>query len=149
MLRIHVTRPIPVVAVDRLREAGYCVTCPTELGLPRRGELLEAVREVDAILSVLTEKIDSELMDCANRLRVVSNMAVGFDNIDLSEAIKRGVTVCNPLGVLTETTADFTWALLMAVARRAQGFGMRVLYCAWIQLTSATSTWRIEDGIQR
>jgi glyoxylate reductase len=66
----------------------------------------------------LTDKIDSEIFDAALKLKIVAQMAVGFDNIDVKEATKRGIYVTNTPGVLTETTADFAWALLMAVARR-------------------------------
>ena len=117
-LRVHVTRPVPVQAIDYLKDQGLDVTCPTDDGPPRREELLNSVEDVDAILSILTEKIDGEVFDRAGRLKVVSNMAVGFDNIDVPEATRRGVAVCNTPGVLTDTTADFAWALLMAVARR-------------------------------
>ena len=101
-----------------LEEAGCKVTVPQNPGLPEPVELKEAVKDADAILSILTERVGPELMDAAPRLRVISNMAVGFDNIDVKEASKRGIAVCNTPGVLTETTADFAFALMMAVARR-------------------------------
>ena len=69
-------------------------------------------------MSLLTDKIDGELLDACPKLRVVSNMAVGFDNIDVPAATARGVLAGNTPGVLTETTADFAFALLMASARR-------------------------------
>jgi lactate dehydrogenase-like 2-hydroxyacid dehydrogenase len=81
--------------------------------------LLERVRGVDGILSLLTDRVDDELLDAAGPgLRVVSNFAVGFDNIDVPACTRRGVPVGNTPGVLTETTADLAWALLMAAARR-------------------------------
>jgi glyoxylate reductase len=85
---------------------------------PPRSVLLENVTSVDGLLSLLTDKIDAELMNRAQKLRVISNCAVGFDNIDVQEATKRGIIVGNTPGVLTETTADFAFALLMAAARR-------------------------------
>jgi glyoxylate reductase len=118
MSKVHVTRPIPQAAIEFLRAQGLEVTCPESDALPSRAELLQNVEDVDAILSILTEKIDLEVFQRASRLKVVSNMAVGFDNIDVQEATKREVAVCNTPGVLTDTTADFAWALLMAVARR-------------------------------
>ena len=118
MSKVHVTRPIPQAALDFLRNEGLDVTCPTEDGLPDRDEMLRSVEDADAVLSVLTERIDVEVFQRAARLKVVSNMAVGFDNIDVREATQRGIAVCNTPGVLTNTTADFAWALLMAVARR-------------------------------
>lgn len=116
--RVHITRPIPQVAVDKLKAAGCRTTCPAEDGLPDRQELLQAVADADALLSILTETVDREVFEVAGNLKVVSNMAVGYDNIDVAEASKRDIIVCNTPGVLTETTADFAWALLMAVARR-------------------------------
>jgi glyoxylate reductase len=80
--------------------------------------LLEQVQDADGILSMLTETIDAEVMDAAPHLKVISNMAVGYNNIDVDEATKRGILVTNTPGVLTETTADLTFALLMATARR-------------------------------
>ncbi|HEY8425736.1 MAG TPA: D-glycerate dehydrogenase, partial [Limnochordales bacterium] len=80
---------------------------------------LQAVKGCHGLLTLLTERVDGELLDAAGpQLRVVANYAVGFDNIDVAEATRRGVLVTNTPGVLTETTADFTWALLMAAARR-------------------------------
>jgi glyoxylate reductase len=83
-----------------------------------RTALLNAVREKEALVCLLTEKINEELLQAAPKLRIVANVAVGFDNIDLSACTKRGVVASNTPGVLDETTADFAWTLLMAVARR-------------------------------
>jgi glyoxylate reductase len=85
---------------------------------PPRDVLLKEVQDIDGLYCLLTEKIDAELFDTAPNLRVVSNMAVGFDNVDLKEATKRGIPVGNTPDVLTETTADFAFALLMAAGRR-------------------------------
>jgi len=90
---------------------------PEELP-PRYALLLEKARDADGLLTLLTDKIDANLMDAAPKLKVVSNYAVGFDNIDIAEATKHGIVVGNTPGVLTETTADFAFALLMAAARR-------------------------------
>jgi glyoxylate reductase len=85
---------------------------------PPRDVYLQKVRDIDGLLSILTDKIDAEIMDASPRLKVVSNMAVGFDNIDVPAATSRGILVGNTPGVLTETTADFAFTLLMAAARR-------------------------------
>jgi glyoxylate reductase len=86
---------------------------------PTRGELLRGVAGVDAVLCLLTETIDEEVMQAAGpRLRVISNMAVGYDNVDVEEASKRGILVTNTPGVLTDATADLTWALILGAARR-------------------------------
>ena len=86
---------------------------------PPRAEVLKRVAGKDALICLLTEKIDRELLDAAGpNLRIVANVAVGYDNIDVPVCTERNVAVTNTPGVLDETTADFTWALLMAVARR-------------------------------
>src|ERR1700758_2830891 len=85
---------------------------------PPRAEVLRRVADKDGLICLLTEKIDDELLATAPRLRSVANIAVGFDNIDLEECTRRGVAVSNTPGVLDDTTADFAWTLLMAVARR-------------------------------
>ena len=85
---------------------------------PPRDVLLNEVRDVDGLCCLLTEKIDRELFDVAKNLKVVSQVAVGYDNIDVKAATEKGIYVTNTPGVLTETTADFAWTLIMAVARR-------------------------------
>jgi glyoxylate reductase len=85
---------------------------------PPRQVLLEKIRDAEGLLSLLTDKVDCELMDRAPMLRAISNCAVGFDNIDVAEATKRKIIVTNTPGVLTETTADFAFTLMMAAARR-------------------------------
>ena len=85
---------------------------------PPRAEVLRRVADKDGLICLLTEKIDDELLGAAPRLQTVANIAVGFDNIDLDACTRRGVAVSNTPGVLDETTADFAWTLLMAVARR-------------------------------
>jgi glyoxylate reductase len=81
-------------------------------------ELHQRIREKEGLVTLLTERVNEELLSAAPKLRIVANIAVGFDNIDVPACTKRGVVVTNTPGVLDETTADFTWALLMAVARR-------------------------------
>jgi glyoxylate reductase len=81
-------------------------------------ELLSHAREADAMICVLEDVIDANLMDACPKLRVIANVAVGFDNIDIAEATKRGILVTNTPGVLTDATADLAFALLLAVSRR-------------------------------
>jgi glyoxylate reductase len=83
-----------------------------------RGELLRRVRDKEALVCLLTERVDEELLTSAPKLRIAANVAVGYDNIDVAACTKRGVAATNTPGVLDETTADFAWTLLMAVARR-------------------------------
>jgi lactate dehydrogenase-like 2-hydroxyacid dehydrogenase len=86
---------------------------------PKRQELLKHVAGVDGLLALLTDRVDDELLDAAGpQLRVVSNFAVGYDNIDVAACTRRGIPVGNTPGALTETTADLAWTLLMAAARR-------------------------------
>ena len=115
--RVYVTRILPKPAMDRINS--YCDAKTWEGELPPpRDVLLENVANVEGLLSLLTDKIDAELMDKAPKLKVVSNYAVGFDNVDIAAATKRGIVVGNTPGVLTETTADFAFTLLMSAARR-------------------------------
>ena len=86
---------------------------------PPRDVLLERVRGTVGLLALLTDRVDDGLLDAAGpQLRVVSNLAVGYDNIDVAACMRRGVAVGNTPGILTETTADLAFALIMAVARR-------------------------------
>src|SRR5712692_7925206 len=85
---------------------------------PPRNELLKRIADKDALICLLTEKINDELLTAAPKLRIVANVAVGFDNVDVAACTQRKVVVSNTPGVLDETTADFAWLLLMAVARR-------------------------------
>jgi glyoxylate reductase len=115
--KVYVTRLLPKDAMDKIHS--FCDAKVWEGELPPpRNILLENVTDIEGLLSLLTDKIDAELMNRARKLRVVSNCAVGFDNIDVQEATKRGIIVSNTPGVLTDTTADFAFALLMAAARR-------------------------------
>lgn len=114
--KVLVTREIPEAGLGLLD--GLEVTVLGE-DPPTREDLLRAAAGAEGILSILTEKIDAELMDAAGEgLRVVANMAVGHDNVDVEAATERGVLVTNTPGVLDETTADTAFLLLMAAARR-------------------------------
>lgn len=118
MKRVFVTRLLPGPALEVLREKCEVEVNEEDRVLTKR-EIIEGVRGKDGLLCLLTDRIDAEVMDAgAPTLKVISNYAVGFDNIDVPEATRRGIAVTNTPGVLTETTADLTWALLMAVARR-------------------------------
>jgi glyoxylate reductase len=81
-------------------------------------ELFRRIKDKEALVCLLTEKVDDELLRAAPKLRIAANVAVGFDNVDVPACTKRGVVATNTPGVLDETTADFAWTLLMAVARR-------------------------------
>jgi lactate dehydrogenase-like 2-hydroxyacid dehydrogenase len=85
---------------------------------PAREEVLRRVKDKDGLICLLTEKVNEDLLKMAPKLRIAANVAVGFDNIDVAACTKQGVAATNTPGVLDETTADFAWTLLMAVARR-------------------------------
>ena len=115
---VLVTRIIPDAGLDHVREECEVDLWTDELP-PSREELLRRVSGVDGLLSLLTDRVDDELLDAAGpQLKVVSNFAVGFDNIDVPALTRRKIPAGNTPGVLTETTADLAFALLMAAARR-------------------------------
>lgn len=118
MPKIVVTRIIPESGLELLQQENEVVVWDKDLP-PSRDELLDLVTGADGILSMLSDRIDAEVMDAAGKqLKVITNYAVGYDNIDISAAAHRGIRVGNTPGVLTETTADLAWALMMAVSRR-------------------------------
>jgi D-3-phosphoglycerate dehydrogenase len=117
MYKVYITRQIPEPGIELLRKNFEVEVNPEDRVLTRE-ELLEKVRGRDAILCLLTDKIDAQVMDSATGARIFANYAVGYDNIDVPEATKKGILITNTSGVLTETTADLAWALLMATARR-------------------------------
>lgn len=124
--RFVVTGRIPGPAVEILRGAGEVEVADTDAPLPRE-ELLALVAGADALLTLLHTRVDEELLDAAGPgLRCVANVAVGYDNVDLAAAARRGVAVTNTPGVLDDATADLTMALILAAARRL-GEGERTI----------------------
>jgi glyoxylate reductase len=115
--KVYVTRELPSAALEPLAQAATIRVWPGELPPPPEVLLAEAA-DADGLLTLLTDRIDAAVMATAPRLRIVSNMAVGYDNIDVGEATRRGILVSNTPGILTKTTADFAFALLLAAARR-------------------------------
>jgi len=119
MSKIFITQAFPGDGVELIRGAGHDVDVRTEPGPIDRESLLTRVRGCAGIVSQLTERIDAEVMDAAGEaLKVISNYAAGVNNIDVAEATRRGIVVCNTPGVLSEATADVTWALMLGIARR-------------------------------
>ena len=192
--RVFVTRQLPGEALGRLSSQVELRVWEDELP-PSREALLEHARAADGLITLLTDRVDGPLLQAAPSVRAVSNVAVGYDNIDVAACTARRVAVGNTPGVLTETTADFTFALLMglarrvaeadayvragkwrtwspslllgadvygttlgiaglgqigaAVARRARGFGMRVLYAnrsARPELEAELGLWRVDKA---
>ncbi|MBG0790290.1 MAG: D-glycerate dehydrogenase [Desulfovibrionaceae bacterium] len=116
-LKIFVTRRIPREGIDLLRRVADVDVSPQDGPLERK-KLLAAAPSYHGILGTMTDRIDAEFMDAAESLKGYANYAVGFDNIDVPEATRRGLPVSNTPGVLTDATAECAWALLFAVARR-------------------------------
>ncbi len=116
--KVVITRRLPGVSVERIGTAAAVAGPPPDAPMPRE-ELLRLAPGAAGILCTLADRIDAELMDAAGpSLRAVSNYAVGVNNVDVAEATRRGIRVCNTPGVLTEATADLAFALMLAAARR-------------------------------
>ena len=116
--KIYVTRRLPEEAMKLLEEK-FDVDVWTGEMPPPKGVLMEKVKDIDGLICLLTEKIDEEVINAAGpRLRGICQVAVGYDNIDVKAATEKGIYVTNTPGVLTETTADYAFTLLMATARR-------------------------------
>ncbi|UZQ82397.1 MULTISPECIES: glyoxylate reductase [Thermoanaerobacter] len=117
MFKVFVTRAIPEEGVNLLREYCEVEVSPYDRMLTKE-ELLEKVQGKNAVITQLTDKVDKEFFEAAKEVKIVANYAVGFDNIDLEEATRRGVYITNTPDVLTNATAELAWALLFATARR-------------------------------
>ena len=120
MSKIFVTRKIPGGHLEKLKTAGHEVTI-SEFNRPLTGaELVEKVKGADGLLTLLTDRVDGDLIDAAGpQLKIISNYAVGFDNVDVKAATDRGVVVVNtPSEEVNEAVAEHTWALILSLARR-------------------------------
>jgi lactate dehydrogenase-like 2-hydroxyacid dehydrogenase len=116
-LKVLATRPL-FPAAQEILNATCDVECWTQPERISKDELFRRIKDKDGLVCLLTERVNEELLLAAPKLRIAANVAVGFDNITLADCTKRGVAATNTPGVLDETTADFAWTLLMAVARR-------------------------------
>jgi glyoxylate reductase len=114
---ILITHKILPEALEYLEKHTRCET-GTGKPLLSKAALLKKIKNKEGILSLLVDTIDREVMDAAPNLKIIANCAVGYDNIDMEHARKKGIQVSNTPGVLTETTADLTWALILAVSRK-------------------------------
>lgn len=121
MSRVLVTRRLPDGGLDPLADADHELVLRADDTPLTHDELISAAREVDGIVCLLTDRVDAEVLEAgaAGSLRVVANVAVGFDNVDVTTANGLGIAVCNTPGVLDETTADVAFLLLLAAARLA------------------------------
>lgn len=131
---IYVSRRTFDESLDMLEDAGHDVSVnDSSEALPKK-ELIERTRNKDGLICLLNDEIDGEFLDACSNLKVVSNAAVGYDNIDLEAATERGVMVTNTPGVLTETTADLAFALILSAARRipeADEYSRKDKYEGW------------------
>jgi glyoxylate reductase len=117
MARVFVTRELPGDALDRLREQHDVDVWESQLP-PAPGKLRERVADAEGLLALLTDRVDAELLEAAPKLKAIANYAVGVDNVDVEAVTARGIPVGNTPDVLTESTADLTLALMLAVSRR-------------------------------
>lgn len=120
MSKIYITRRIPEAGIKMLQDAGHEVDVSKKDGVLTKEELLKNLgkKEYDAVLCLLTDKIDSEVYDAVPNAKIFANYAVGYNNINVDEAKKRGIVVTNTPGVLTDTVAEHTMALMLSLMRR-------------------------------
>lgn len=115
--KVYITRNVPLIPVDLLEEKFDVEINPDDRTLTKE-ELIENIKDKDAVITQLANNVDKEVLENANKLKVIANYAVGFNNIDIDEATKSGIQVTNTPGVLSDTTAELAWALMFAVTRR-------------------------------
>ncbi|MGI6702526.1 MAG: 2-hydroxyacid dehydrogenase [Clostridia bacterium] len=115
--KVYITRPIQNEAISLLKEH-FDVTVSPEDRVVDRDVLMDAVEDVDALLCLINDTVDREVIGRAKRARIIANYGVGYNNIDVPAATERGIVVTNTPGVLTDATADLAWGLLLATARR-------------------------------
>jgi glyoxylate reductase len=115
--RVLVTRKLPSAVLAKLEQVSDAETFSGDGAMPR-DELLRRVAGKDALVSMITDQIDAEVLDAGSTLKMVANVGVGYNNIDVAAAKARGVLVTNTPGVLTNAVADYTWALILAITRR-------------------------------
>jgi glyoxylate reductase len=114
---ILVTRTLANSSIDLLKQH-FTVTLNPYDRIMTKSEIINHIKDKEALLCLLTDNIDKEVIRAGNKLKVISNYAVGFNNIDIEEASKLNIAVCTTPGILTETSADLTWALILATTRR-------------------------------
>lgn len=115
---IYVTRQLPAEIIEKLRRFAEVGVWPSEERPVPRDVLLREAAKADGLFAMLSDRIDEELLSAAKRLKVVANLGVGYDNIDVGKATELGVAVCNTPDILTDTTADLTMALILMAGRR-------------------------------
>ena len=139
MAKVYVTRRIPEIGIEKLKEAGHDVDVSPEDRVLEKSELIANLgkEEYDAVLCLLTDSIDGEVFDAAPKAKIFANYAVGYNNIDVEEAKKRDLMISNTPGVLTNTVAEHAFGLLLSAAQRiAEGdrFTRGGKYVGWAPL---------------
>jgi glyoxylate reductase len=129
-MNILVTRKLPSSIIARLEEVGDVDLYVGDGAIPRE-ELLARIVGKDALVSMLTEQVDKALVDAADRLKIVANVAVGYNNVDVPYVCSRGIVVTNTPDVLTMAVADFTWALILGITRRVAEGDRLIRRGAW------------------
>lgn len=129
--RVVVTRTLPGGALDRLREVADVAVWPARLP-PTPGELRSLAAGATGLITMLTDRVDADLLDACPDLRVVATVAVGYDNLDVAELTRRGIPAGNTPGVLTDSTADLAWALILATCRRLPEGASAVTAGEWL-----------------
>jgi len=117
-MKVFITRKIPEDGIRILEKEGFDIEIFPEDRIPEKEEIIRGVKDADALISLLTDRIDREVIDSAPKLKVIGNYAVGYNNIDVDYAKKKGIIVVNTPGVLTDATADLAFALILAATRR-------------------------------
>lgn len=117
MKKVFVSADLPGESLNRLRNE-YSVEVFPSRRSPTKQQLLQGVKDASALITMVTDQIDTEIIDATQKLEIISNCGVGFENIDINHASEKGIFVTNTPGVLTEATADLAWTLIMSVARR-------------------------------
>ena len=116
-MKVFITRQIPTPGLDLLQKQ-FTITINNNDRILKKEEIIKSIKGCDGLLCLLTDPIDREVIYAEPKLKMIASYAVGYDNIDISAATERKIPVSNTPGVLTETTAELTWALLFSVARR-------------------------------
>ena len=117
-IKVFVSSVVPQIGIDLLKQEGFTVTTWDNLTPIPRDILIEKTKECNALLATLTGKLDAHFMNECKHLDVISNFGVGYDNIDVTEATRLGISVGNTPGVLTDATADIAFGLMIAASRK-------------------------------
>lgn len=137
--KIYITRAIPDIALKMLRDKGYEVDTGDSFEPPKKKHIIKALKQkkYDAVISLLTDEIDSEIYDASPATKIFANYAVGYNNIDIEEAKKRGIMIANTAGTSDESVAEHTFAIMLALLRRipeADRFVREGKYKGWCPL---------------